>query len=139
LWGNVVKGKRLLSQGAGISALIILCVVLGAAGRAAATPIQPSLQQLLQKAQQPVMPYVPAQAGWNGPMVEPQQDTTSLEVFNTIQILRNAELARARRETLLQVVVPDPRVLLAFGSIIFLLRKMRSLRESAEVPAPHPA
>jgi len=134
-----VNGNRaLLRQGVRIS-LALLCVVIVAAWNAAATPIQPSAQQLLNEAQQPAMPYVPAQAGWNGPMVEPQPNPASVAVFNTSQILRDAELARARRKILLQVATPDPRVLLAFAVIIFLLRKMRSLRQSAGIPAPHPA
>lgn len=119
--------------------LAVLCVVIFAAWNAAATPIQPSAQQLLNEAQQPAMPYVPAQAGWNGPMVESQPNPTSVAVFNTTEILRQAELARAKRKILLQVATPDPRVLLAFAVIIFLLRKMRSLRQSPGIPAPHPA
>jgi hypothetical protein len=134
-----VNGRRLLvSQSVRIS-VAVLCVVIGSARNLAATPIQPSAQQLLNQAQQPVMPYVPAQAGWNGPMVEPQSNPTSIAVFNTTEILRQAELARAKRKILLQVATPDPRVLLAFAAIIFLLRKMRSLRQGAAVPAPHPA
>ena len=131
--------KRLLfSQNVRIY-LGVVCVVIVAAWNAAATPIQPSAQQLLNEAQQPTIPYVPAQAGWNGPMVEAQPNPASVAVFNTSQILHDAELARARRQILLQVATPDPRVLLAFGVIIFLLRKMRSLRQSPGVPAPHPA
>ncbi|HTC95373.1 MAG TPA: hypothetical protein VK699_18145 [Terriglobales bacterium] len=116
-----------------------LCVLVGAARNAAATPIQPSAQQLLNEAQQPSVPYVPAQAGWNGSMVEPQPNPASVAVFNTTEILRQAELARAKRKILLQVATPDLRVLLAFAAIIFLLRKMRSLRQSPGIPAPHPA
>lgn len=136
----MVNGKRLLFlQFVRISAFVTLCVLVGAARNAAATPIQPSAQQLLNEAQQPSVPYVPAQAGWNGSMVEPQPNPASVAVFNTTEILRQAELARAKRKILLQVATPDLRVLLAFAAIIFLLRKMRSLRQSPGIPAPHPA
>ncbi|HZR29251.1 MAG TPA: hypothetical protein VFA71_10735 [Terriglobales bacterium] len=131
--------KRLLSSRSVRISFAVLCAVIVPALNVVATPIQPSVQQLLNEAQQPAMPYVPAQAGWNGPMIESQPNPANFAVFDTSQILHDAELARARRQILLQVATPDPRVLLAFGAIIFLLRKMRSLRESPGVPAPHPA
>ena len=64
--------------------------------------------------------------------------TVNQQGFNTTEILRNAESARVRRALLLQLATPDPRVLLAFGAVILLLRKMRALHESSGVPAPHP-
>ena len=71
------------------------------------------------------------------PASEPQNGA-SFQGFNTTEILRNAESARVRRALLLQLATPDPRVLLAFGAVILLLRKMRALHESSGVPAPHP-
>ncbi len=140
---NVVTEKQIIDDKeravsrAAVFALTLLCFFMGATRDALATPIHASTQQLLRQAQQPVMPYVPAQAGWKAPASEPQNGP-SLEGFNTTEILRNAESARLRRALLLQLVTPNPRVLLAFGAIILLLRKMRTLHGSPGVPAPHP-
>jgi len=116
-----------------------LFVLLLTAWPSQATPIKPTAEQLLQQQQQPVMPYIPAQAGWNEPATQSQADAADLEGFNTEEILRNAELARQRRAILMQVAIPDPRVLLAFALIILLLRKLRALRGAGSVPAPQPA
>src|SRR5713226_9926708 len=134
---QVVDGKKLVGCRAVAFALTILCFFIGATRDALATPIHASTQQLLRQAQQPVMPYVPAQVGWKAPANEPQNGA-GFEGFNTAEILRNAESARLRRALLLQLVTPDPRVLLAFGAIILLLRKMCTLHGSPGVPAPHP-
>jgi len=134
---QVVDGKKLVRCRAAAFALTMLCFFIGATQDALATPIHASTQQLLRQAQQPVMPYVPAQVGWKAPASEPQNGA-SFQGFNTTEILRNAESARVRRALLLQLATPDPRVLLAFGAVILLLRKMRALHESSGVPAPHP-
>jgi hypothetical protein len=119
--------------------LIMLCLCVVAALPARATPIKPTAEQLLRQAQQPVVPYVPAQAGWQDATTD-RHDTsegaTGADRFNTSEILRDAEAARTRRAILLSIVRPDPRVLLAFTVIILLLRKMRTVRGSTAVPAP---
>ena len=134
------RGKVLLNKTKSATynpiVLTSLLVLLLTALPSRATPIKPTAEQLLQQQQQPVMPYIPAQAGWNGPATQSQAD---LEGFNTEEILRNAELARQHRAILMQVAIPDPRVLLAFALIILLLRKLRALREAGSIPAPQPA
>jgi hypothetical protein len=119
--------------------LIVLCLCVVAALPARATPIKPTAEQLLRQAQQPVMPYVPAQVGWQDAVTDrhdSSESATGMGRFNTSEILREAEAARARRAILLSIAKPDPRVLLAFAAIILLLRKMRTLRQGAAVPAP---
>ena len=118
-----------------VTTLVCLTTVLPGS----ATPIKPTAEQLLQEQQRPVMPYIPAQAGWNGPATQSQADAAGLESFNTEEILRNAELARQHRALLMHVATPDPRVLVGFALIILLLRKLRTLRETGGVPAPQPA
>jgi hypothetical protein len=137
---QVTNRKQSQSFGHARTILLItlyLCVV--AALPARATPIKPTAKQLLRQAQQPVMPYVPAQVGWQDAATD-RRDTgegaTVVGRFNTSEILRDAEAARARRAILLSIGRPDPRVLLAFTAIILLLRKMRTVRGSAAVPAP---
>src|SRR5260370_9538748 len=140
---NVVTEKQIIDDKeravsrAAVFALTLLCFFMGATRDALATPIHASTQQLLRQAQQPVMPYVPAQVGWKAPVSEPQNGS-GFEGFNTTEILRNAESARLRRACLLHLFTPKPRVLLAFGAIILLLRTMRTLHGSPGVPAPHP-
>ena len=116
-----------------------LLVLLLTAWPVRATPIKPTAEQLLQQQQQPVMPYIPAQAGWSRSATQSQADAADFEGFNTEEILRNAELARQHRAILMQVAIPDPRVLAAFALIILLLRKLRALREAGSMPAPQPA
>ena len=112
-----------------------MCLLAVSVGEA--TPIKPTAEQLLQQQQQPVMPFIPAQAGWQAP-AQPQTTAADFETFNAEEILRNAELARQRRAILMQVAIPDPRVLVAFALIILLLRKLRALREAGGIPAPQP-
>jgi hypothetical protein len=67
-----------------------------------------------------------------------EDDDSGLAGFNTTEILRDTEEARNRRAILISIGRPDPRVMLAFGAIIFLLRllrRMRTLRKGAGVPA----
>src|SRR5260370_18497879 len=140
---NVVTEKQIIDDKeravsrAAVFALTILCFFIGWTRDALATPIHASTQQLLRQAQQPVMPYVPAQVGWKAPASEPQNGA-GFEGFNTAEILRNAESARLRRALLLQLATPDPRVLLAFGVIILLLRTMPALHHNPAAPPPHP-
>lgn len=118
-------------------------LVVAMALPAGATPIQPTAEQLLRQTEQPVMPYIPAQVGWQDVAAE-RQDAgevtgSGLAGFNTTEILRDTEAARNRRAILLSIARPDPRVMLAFGAIILLLRllrRMRTLRKGAGVPAP---
>jgi hypothetical protein len=112
----------------------MLCLAAFIVRPAAATPIHPTAEQRLRQAEQPVMPYLPAQAGWQDAAADSQDAGT--DGFNTTEILRDAEAARNRRAMLLEIARPDPRVILALGAIIFLLRRMRMLRESAGLPAP---
>lgn len=113
---------------------LLLCLLGVVPGRA--TPIKPTVEQLRGEQQRPVMPYVPAQAGRNEPVTRSQAEAADLEGFNTEEVLRNAELARQRRAILMQVAIPDPRVLVAFSLIILLLRKLRAVREAAGMAAP---
>lgn len=117
---------------------LLVCLLGVVRGRA--TPIKPTVEQQLRGEQQrPVMPYVPAQAGRNEPVTRSQAEAADLEVFNTEEVLRNAELARQRRAILMQVAIPDPRVLVAFALIILLLRKLRALRAATGMSASKPA
>lgn len=140
-----MNGKKPIWRGTGTLTISLLPLLIGMGmgmgmgmvTPAGDTPIQPSVQQVLQQALQPAVPYVAAWAGWNGPAIDPQRKPRDMEGFNTTKILRDAELARARRAILLQVATPDPKVLLGFGAIILLLRRMRALREEREHAGPH--
>ena len=116
---------------------LLVCLLGVVRGRAA--PIKPTVAQLRGEQQRPVVPYVPAHAGQNEPVTRSQAGAADLEGFNTEEVLRNAELARQRRAILMQVAIPDPRVLAAFALIILLLRKLRAVREAAGTAAPQPA
>jgi hypothetical protein len=120
--------------------LATLCLLLLAAS-AQATPLQPNVRQLLQQAEKPAAPYVPARAGWDGPeMTTPSAANSAAPAgFQLADVLDRAASARAMRNTLLALAIPDPRALAGFGLLILLLRKLRQLRETPPQPQAQPA
>ena len=136
---RVTSGDRHLGMGKVTLTLTSFFLALAITHPAAATPIRPTAEQLLRQAEQPAMPYIPAQVGWQEPSADLEtagENALAAGPFNTDEILRDAEAARLRRTLLFHIARPDPRVLLAFAGIILLLRKMRSLRHGAVIPAP---
>jgi hypothetical protein len=122
--------------------LATLCLLV-LASSAQATPLQPNVLQLLQQAEKPAVPYVPARAGWDGPeMTTPSAANSAATVpagFHLADVLDRAASARAVRNTWLALAIPDPRALAGFGILILLLRKLRQLRETPPQPQAQPA
>jgi hypothetical protein len=136
---RATNGRQHLGIGMGMVILTSWFLALAITLPAAATPIHPTAEQLLRQAEQPAMPYIPAQVGWQEPSADRENAGENGIVagrFNAGEILRDAEDARFRRTLLVQIGRPDPRVLLAFAAIILLLRKMRTLRQGAPIPRP---
>jgi len=97
-----------------------------------ATPIRPDLHKLLQE--EKPRSFAPARAGWNGPEMRPAQGTLN----PTLEAYGPAATARAARASLLAAVIPDPKAVIAIGTLIVLLRVLRQQklrRKSATVMA----
>lgn len=93
-----------------------------------ADPVEPNLQKLIREAEKPRMQYPPARAGWNGP-----ESTVAQRVPNPVyESLRGSSPADLRTE-LVAALKPDWSIVLAFVTLIFGLRMLRSnLEHSAE-------
>ena len=110
---------------------MFLVFVALAQGSAHASPIPPDIRQLADQPQTPPQRFEPARAGWNGPIATPASGSP-LEAAQAAQI-------RAVHRTLELLFTPDPKALLAILAMIFILRKLRSRRESKpQAPAVGP-
>lgn len=96
----------------------IFLLLLAFAIPAAATPKRPDLRKLLAQPQTKPEPYIPARAGWDGP----EQNPKATLYFQELAALNSPQ---ANRATLLNVLIPDWRVIVVLLAIIFVLRYFR--------------
>ena len=100
-------------------------------GNAQALPIEPDVKKLVDEAQQPPPAFIPSRVGWNGP--EKAANVSARERWEAaIGPVLAAEQERRFRNTLRDVFIPEPRAVAAIVAIIFLLRRLRSLREQQQ-------
>jgi len=59
--------------------------------------------------------------------------------YHLADVLDRAANARAMRNTLLALAIPDPKAMAGFGVLILLLRKLRQSRETPQQPQAQPA
>jgi hypothetical protein len=87
-----------------------------------ATPIKPDVQKMIRQSQQTAKPFIPARAGWSEP-------TASASILRNpvLESIADDHLRQEFRETLSTVAIPDPWIVLALASLIFLMRKLRSI------------
>ena len=107
--GNRLSKRFLLGLG-----LLVL-----AAGLAQATPVQPDVRKLLAEPQAAPMHFPPARAGWHGP--EGQVSEANLNPL--LRSVTPAAQAKAMRASLVQVLIPDPRMLAAIMGTILIMRR----------------
>ena len=108
-----------------ITALFVLL------GNANALPIQPDVKKLVEEAQQPPPVFIPSRVGWNGQ--EKAANVSARERWEAaIGPVLAAEQERRLRNTLRDVFIPEPRAVAAIVAIIFLLRRLRTLREQQQ-------
>ncbi len=89
-------------------------------GSAQATPVEPSIHQILSQPQSPPQPFPLARAGWNGP------ETAHSPHAAPNPILESFGVAAQRREFergLLAAAIPDPRAVAAILTVILVLRR----------------
>ena len=119
-----------------LAALTVMAFVM-LLGDAQALPIKPDVKKLVDEAQQPPAAFIPSRVGWNGP--EKAANVSARERWEAaIGPVLAAEQERRLRNTLRDVFIPEPRAVAAIMAIIFLLRKLRSLREQQAVLAQQP-
>src|SRR5438067_12555136 len=113
--------------------LATLCFMLLAASAAEATPVDAKLPQMVKDALRPQTPYIPARAGWDGPMVK----NPAVAQLNVTEMLAQANHMRAMREALREAAIPDPRIAGGLVALIFLLRELRQRqRRTAVIEMP---
>jgi hypothetical protein len=116
-----MSGKRLLAR-TGLAAIIGVLVFLALSSVSHATPIKPDVQKMIRQSQQTAKPFIPARAGWSEP-------TASASILRNpvLESIADDHLRQEFRETLSTVAIPDPWIVLALASLIFLMRKLRSI------------
>jgi hypothetical protein len=129
-----VSAKELFDRVLAAFVLAILCFLVLAAVQAEGTPIKPDVKKLAEQAQRPRPMFIPSRVGWNGS--EMTDRAASLE--STIAPVLAAERQRRMRNTLRQLLIPDPVAIVGIAAVIFLLRKLRHLREQQMVLARQP-
>jgi len=98
---------------------------------AQALPVEPDVKKLVEEAQRPAPAFIPSRVGWNGPeMTAKGSERDRWEA--AIGPVLVAEQQRRFRNTLREVFFPEPQAIGAIVAIIFLLRRLRSLREQQQ-------
>ncbi|MGE5112622.1 MAG: hypothetical protein ACM3JB_17285 [Acidobacteriaceae bacterium] len=96
----------------------IFFLLLAVAIPAAATPKRPDLKKLLAQPQTKPGPYIPARAGWDGP----EQNPRSIAYLQQLSAVNSPQ---GNRATLLNILIPDWRFIIALLATIFVLRYLR--------------
>jgi len=86
-----------------------------------ATPIRPDLQKLIKQSEQGKQMFIPARVGWTEPVA------ASVTVNPLLESLAGEKLRQNLREELATIATPDPWIALALTTLIFLMRKLRSI------------
>jgi hypothetical protein len=104
---------------------------LGSATIANATPIEPTVKELLKQVERPATTFIPARVGWNTPEKQPAYFNLALEQYGP------QATVRAVRASLKAALTPDPVAMAALLFCAFALRWMRlrkeQVQENAEV------
>lgn len=99
---------------------IIVFLVLSAV-ESQATPIRPDLQKLIKQSEQGRQMFIPARAGWSAPAA------AAVTVNPLLESLSGEKWRQDLRDELASIATPDPWIALALVSLIFLMRKLRSI------------
>jgi hypothetical protein len=92
-----------------------------------ATPIKPTLKELLKQVERPATTYIPARVGWNTPEKQPAYFNLALEQYGP------QATVRAVRASLKAALTPDPIAMAALLFCAFALRWMRLRKPPAPV------
>ena len=87
-----------------------------------ATPVEPSLQEILAHPPAPPQPFPPARAGWKGPETPPSPQMAPHPILQTFGV----EAQRQQFERALRgAATPNPLALAAILTAILVLRRSR--------------
>lgn len=91
-----------------------------------ATPIEPTVKQLLKQVERPATTFIPARVGWNTPGKKPVYFNLALEQYGP------QATARVARASLKAALTPDPIAMAGLLFCAFALRWMRLRNEQAQ-------
>jgi hypothetical protein len=106
----------------GIAGLTLIILIFAAP--LSASPIRPTAKQILRDARPAGQNFIPARAGWNGP-----ESQTAKSVNPLMQRFQPGAQADANRESLLALVLPDPRL---WSMLLGVIVALRLLHQRAE-------
>ena len=107
--------------------LIVAGLCVGSALSLGATPIKPTLKELLKQVERPATTYIPARVGWNTPEKQPAYFNLALEQYGP------QATVRAVRASLKAALTPDPIAMAALLFCAFALRWIRLRKPPAPV------
>ena len=87
-----------------------------------ATPVEPSLQEILAHPPTPSAPFPPARAGWNGPETPPSPQVAPHPILQTFGVEAQK---RQFDQALRGAATPNPLALAAILTAILVLRRTR--------------
>jgi hypothetical protein len=100
---------------------------LGSAAIVHATPIEPTVKELLKQVERPATTFIPARVGWSTPEKQPPYFNLALEQYGP------QATVRAVRASLKAALTPDPVAMAALLFCAFALRWMRLRKEQPQV------
>jgi hypothetical protein len=100
--------------------LLLAALLLPAA--AYATPVEPTMKELLAQPPRQNTEFAPARAGWHGPQTARPAPNLELETFSA------ASTTRATKAALKAAAMPHPLAIAGVLGMIFLLRRLRTLQ-----------
>lgn len=115
-----MEGKSLLTRILLALGLAMFCLIVW--GSAHATPVEPSIHQILAQPHTPPQPFPLARAGWKGPETPPSPQAAPNPILETFGV------AAQRREIergLWAAAIPDPRAVAAILTAILVLRRAK--------------
>ncbi len=104
--------------------------MMGVALVANATPIKPTIQDMLKQPSRPQINFPPARVGWNGP----EQTSAPQEVNLTLEKYGPQGTILATQASIASSFRPDWRYFAGFGVLILLLRILRRQEELGRQP-----
>jgi hypothetical protein len=117
-----MSGKRLLARTGLVAALGVLIFLVLSSVQSPATPIKPSVQQLLRQSQQNQQPFIPARAGWSE-----SSGTANLVRHPVLESISEEHMRQEFRDMLITVATPDPWFVVALATLVLLMRKLRAM------------
>lgn len=116
-----VNGKSLLTRILLALGLAMFCLIVWGTN-AQATPVEPSIHQILAQPHTPPQPFPLARAGWKGPETPPSPQVAPNPILERFGVgAQRREFERGLRAA----AIPDPRAIAAILTAILVLRRSK--------------